>query len=646
MDLRWIICVFVACLGVKAAAQNDTLTLSGATSDHAVIPRYAPIDFRGTAAPGSDVHVAFAGQLKVASADTDGSWHVQFDPLDAGGPYALSVSSGDAQIEISDLMVGDVWLCSGQSNMEYPLYRALNPDSEIAGPHSARIRLFQVPNTMQLAPVATFPAGAQWQIASPQTVGGFSAVCYLTAKQLEQELQVPIGLIDASWGGSQIEAWLSQPSLRRVGGADEALTILDLYRQDPARGAQAYGRIWQDWWQAGVGSQPWLQSTPSESASIVPGPMRDWNTYGDPHLAGFSGRVWFTRTFELTDAQAMSDARLSLGVIDERDLTWINGDLIGATDSWSESRLYSVPGDTLKPGRNTVIVMVENAYGAGGMIGPDDEMYLDLGSDEAIALASGWSYEIAANAGPAPSPPWSATGGYSTIYNAMVAPLGSLPLSGVLWYQGESNTGRGGQYETLLRALVDQWRGQFGEYVPVLIVQLPGYGAMPDAPRPSGWSDVREAQRQVARSDAQTGLVVAIDAGDRTDIHPPNKQLVADRAFDVYLALTGRSDGYADGIAPVSVERSGNAIKLVMPTDQLRPISHADPIGFQLCDADGDGDGDCKWAQAELSGFEILVSAEGLEAPERVRYCWGDAPICNLYDTKNMPVVPFQEQID
>lgn len=638
---KWV-AVFGLWFGLVSGSSSvwaKPLQLYGPIADHAVIQRDAPIRFSGSGQPSEPLTISFANQTLPIKVDDTGEWTVAFDPLPAGGPYTLSISSNDARITADDLLIGDVWLCSGQSNMEYPVYRALNPDTEIAGPHSDQIRLFSVPSETALSPSDTFLTPPNWQIASPETVRDFSAVCYFTAKNIFDD--VPMGLIDSSWGGSQIEAWLSEQSLRTLGMAEASLDTLALYRTDPSAAMLAYGQSWQDWWTQDTDNRPWLLTDAFDDWSKAPADMQDWNEYGDPNLAGYTGRVWFTRNVTLTEAQAEQDAVLSLGIIDEKDVTWVNGTLVGAMDSWSEGRQYSVGKQTLRSGQNTIIVMAENGYGAGGMIGPNDAVSLSFEQGQTIDLNRDWRYKIADERGAAPTPPWSATSGYSTIYNAMIAPLGEWPLAGAIWYQGESNTGRGNQYQPLMQSLIDGWRARFGDTIKVLIVQLPGYGGMPDTPGASGWSEVREAQRQVALGDPHTGLVVAIDAGDRTDIHPANKQLIASRAAAVFNVLSGEQRGYADGLAPVSIERSGQQIILTMPTKDLKVISHSQPVGFELCAPDNQ----CDWANATVSGAEITLTSKLVREPAYVRYCWGDAPICNLFDHDNLPVVPFQEAI-
>jgi len=631
--------VGIGCQGLTASA--DPLALYGPVSDHSVLQREAPITFRGSGSPADTLEISFAGQSVSSEVNAQGEWEAVFQPLSAGGPYTLSITSDADKIVAKDILIGDVWLCSGQSNMEYPVYRALNPDAEMAGPHSDQIRLFSVPHRTALQPSPTFPDAPEWKTASPETVRDFSAVCYFTAKRIFEEEAVPLGLIDSSWGGSQIEAWLPDASLAAVGGFEQSLDLIVRYRSDPTAAMLDYGTSWQDWWSANAESQPWDMSGPFDDWSEAPRAMMDWNAYGDPEMEGYTGRVLFSRTVDLTAEQASADAVLSIGVVDEKDLTWVNGTLVGTTDSWSDTRRYDVPASALKSGQNTIIVMAENGYGAGGMMGPDEDVYLSVNGGKRVDLSGDWRYKIAQPLGYAPAPPWSATSGFTTIYNAMIAPLGNYPMAGALWYQGESNTGRGEQYQALMQSLVEDWRGSFGADLPVIIIQLPGYGGMPTDPVESGWSQVREGQRQVALGDDHVGVVVAVDAGDRLDIHPANKQIIADRAANVLTAIKQGDQSRANGQSPLSAARIDQGVILTMPTGALKAVSHSQPIGFTLCDSENQ----CEWAEADLSGNTITVTSNTMENPATVKYCWGDAPICNLFDATDTPVSPFREAI-
>jgi sialate O-acetylesterase len=264
-------------------------------------------------------------------------------------------------------------------------------------------------------------------------------------------------------------------------------------------------------------------------------------------------------------------------------------------------------------------------------------------SGQSLPLGADWMYRVVSEDRPGgPQLPWETVRGYTTIHNAMISPLTGFPLYAAIWYQGESHADRGMAYQPLLERLVKSWRAYFGANLPVVIVQLPGYDSMPDSPGPSGWSDIREAQRRVGVDDPNTGLAATIDAGDRTDSHPPNKQLVVQRILHVLDILTGQSQGAEVGIVPVRVVRDGSGISLEMPTEQLKVIGSASPIAFETCDESGN----CNWANATLNGTVIDLFVPSQTNPSEVRYCWGDAPICNLFSGDDVPVSPFRLELE
>ncbi|KCZ54568.1 sialate O-acetylesterase [Hyphomonas chukchiensis] len=618
--------------------------LDGPVMDAAVIQRDSPITLHGSAAPDSQVSLKIAGVDATARADAAGAWQTVLPAMPAGGPYTLSIKDSSGTSTYQDILIGDVILCSGQSNMEFPVYRALNPDRVIEAAVNPNLRLMTIPQVTSITPLSTLPEGTVWEATTPETVRDFSAVCYLSGNALQQDRNVPVGLIDASWGGSQIEAWLSADDLEHVGGFSAQLHQLSLYASDKHAAMMAYGEEWERWWRAAYeGDTTWTGSGEGAGWKPAPAEMDDWQTYDDPDLKDHLGRVWFSKSFTLSKAQARKEGALSLGLFDDTDATWINGHFLGSTSSWTDNRTYDVPAKFLKAGKNTIIVNVRNTYGPGGMMGPADIVGLQLDSGDTLPLGMDWSYKLVSEDKPGgPQPPWESVSGYTTIHNAMTAPLAGYPMSGAIWYQGESNTDRGGQYQTLLTQLITRWRQDYGAELPVVVVQLPGYGAMPDKAGPSGWSDVREAERQVALDDALTGLAVTIDAGDRTDIHPPNKQLVAERVTDVLNVVSGEEPGVADGIAPSSATRGQVTITLEMPTGGLKVIGSDRPIAFQACDASAN----CEWTAASLNGKTITIAIPANMEPVEVRYCWGDAPICNLFSDEDVPVAPFSLAVD
>ncbi|MEQ9316595.1 MAG: sialate O-acetylesterase [Henriciella sp.] len=631
-----------ACATAQVSPSHAELQVHGAISDHAVVQRGAGIPVSGTAAPGAQISASLAGQSVDVTADSDGAWTVEFDALDAGGPYQLTVSDGRADYTAEDILVGDVLLCSGQSNMEYPVYRALNPDSAISESADEQFRLLTVEKATALAPQEELPDGSAWAAASPEIVRDFSAVCYFLGERLRKERGVPIGLIDSSWGGSQIEAWIPEERLNALGGFSDRLATLELYRTDPAAAMKAYGAVWEDWWTAEHASSPWEAELDLSGWRPAPDEFGDWKAYGDPEIADHLGRLWFARSFELSEAQADGEATISLGLFDDSDAVWINGNFIGSTSSWTDQRVYAVDPGVLQAGENTVLINVLNTYGPGGMMGPVEVMQLETASGETVPLGSGWSYKAVMQPDDGgPRPPWESVTGYTTIGNAMIAPLKGTPMSAAAWYQGESNAGRAEAYEGLLNELIADWRASFGPDLPVIVVQLPGYGAMPETPAQSGWADLQDAQRRVALADPLTGLVTTMDVGHRTDIHPPDKLTVAMRAADVLSAL-GAGGAVADGYSPERATRQGGDIVIDLPAADYKTVSSARVIAVSVCDAGGT----CEWADAKLSGNALLVTPPATLEPAEVRFCWADAPICNLFADEDVPVTPFRLAVE
>lgn len=610
-------------------------------SDHMVLQRDAPIAIWGEAAPGSRLTVTLGKRAKTVSAGATGAWRADFPALKAGGPYELAVTADGASQTVSDIMIGDVFLCAGQSNMEFPVSRALNPQRELAAAANDRIRLLQIDHDSAALPQERFATPPKWKVASPDNVADFSALCFFFAKNIISEAAAPVGLIDSSWGGSRIEAWISAGALGAFNEFETSLNLLSAYGEDPKRAGEAYAEQWIGWWN-NAGNAPSLPlEEPPQAANWkkAPSEKTSWKTWGDPELAAHDGMVWYRNDFTLSEAQAAQDAAVALGGIDEIDMTWINGVFINGSFGWGTPRRYDVPAGALKPGKNTLLVNVYSSWDAAGMYGPDDQMALVFTDGGSVPLSGGWRYRKApAEMGAPPQAPWQSINGLSGLYNAMIAPLGALKFAGAMWYQGESNAGDADAYEGLLGAMIADWRRQFGEDLPFMIVQLPVFGALPSVPAESGWARLRDAQRRVAAGDENTGLIVALDAGLATDIHPPDKLLVAKRAAALARTLIYGKHGpkapapqraYADAGAVV-VEFTGLA--------GAKVIGAADPIAFELCASDGV----CRYVSAQVDGDRVRLATPDAFTPARVRYCWGDAPICNWRDAAGAPVTPFE----
>jgi sialate O-acetylesterase len=354
--------------------------------------------------------------------------------------------------------------------------------------------------------------------------------------------------------------------------------------------------------------------------------------------------VWYRRTVTLAPEQAAQPASLALGGMDEIDQTWVNGIPIGNTFGWGTERVYQLQAGALHAGENTIVVNVLSTWDAGGMYGPAERMALRFADGGSTPLGGDWRYQIAPlTFGYPPRAPWGSIGGLTTIHNAMIAPIGPCSMRGILWYQGESDTGASEVYETLLGGLMADWRTKFGADTPFFVVQLPNFGSPPVAPTASEWASMREAQRRAVAADRHAALTVTIDIGDRTELHPPNKQEVGRR-----LARAARSLAYGEAITasgprPLDARReAGRVVVRFNDVDgRLIAYSATDPIGFELCGADQSS---CRFVRGALEEDRVTLEGDGAAAT-RVRFCWGDGPICNLYDQSGLPVGPFEIDI-
>ncbi len=648
-SLRSLALVSLALAGVAAAAAAQVPrapTLDPLFRDHAVLQRERPVTVRGTAAPLARVSVRLAGARASAVADSAGRWAATLPALRSGGPFRLEARSAAGTATAADVLVGDVWLCSDQSNMELAVRWTTGADSALARAADPRVRLLTVAHAASPEPLAAFAAEPAWRVASPESVRDFSAVCWYFARELRRTVDVPMGLIDASWGGANIETWIGAEGLREAGGFDAPLDLLRLFARDPDAANQRFGAAWQEWWRAHAppAPEPW---SPDDWRPVPA--LRDWKTWGVPELARHDGMVWYRRSVRLTADEAARVRTLALGGIDEVDETWVNGRVIGNTFGWGTERRYALPGGALHAGDNVIVVNVLSTWAAGGMTGPAERMALESGDGTAIPLGGqaglGWTYRVVPeSAGLPPRAPWESVGGLTTLHNAMIAPLGDFGLRGVLWYQGESNAGAPANYQALLAGLMADWRRQFGADLPFLVVQLPNFGAVSTEPTRSGWAEIREAQRRAVAADAHAGLAVTIDVGEPGNLHPPNKQAVGSR-----LARAARHVVYGEPIAPsgpvpVAARRVGPRVVITFRDVEGGLVApQPDRVaGFGICDSTEIGG--CARRPASLRNDSVFL----MDSPPsyQVFYCWGGSPVCELRDGSGLPVGPFELRIE
>ena len=637
-----------AALGEPAAAGPQFARVFG---DHAVLQRGGPIHVWGTGAGGEAVTVTLDGQDTVVQADALGNWSADLPAPPAGGPYSLQAANALGSTTLSDVLVGDVFLCGGQSNMEFPVKFATNAWNEVGASANANLRFINIARDSAAAPLHDLSTSPSWEVAGPDTTGDASAVCYYMSKAIQKEQGVPVGFIDSYWGGTVIEAWISSDSLRQVKGYDRALDALAGYARDPVQARADWARATRDSWQA---SEPdvaaklaWIDPKFKDADWKTITPDTPWENSGDPALASFDGIVWYRQSVTLTPAQARQAATISLGPVDDADITWVNGVMVGNTYGWDTPRDYVLPAGTLRAGANIIVVRALDSGGGGGLYGKPADRRLAFADGTSLTLPAQWKYRISGavvEGAEVLGEPWASPNGLTNLYDAMIAPLAPYTLKGVAWYQGEANVNSAARYATLLPALMQDWRRKFqNSALPFLVVQLSGYGPVATAPGPSGWAELRESQRRAVDADPHAGLVVSTDFGDRTDIHPTEKTVIGNR-----LARAARVVVYGEDMAPggpeaASVTRSGGDIEIGFRHAEggLVTYSSSDAIAFEVCTAPDV----CAYAPGTVAGDTVVLKGASAPGVKSVRYAWADSPITNLYGQDDLPAVPFSMEI-
>ncbi|UDF02872.1 sialate O-acetylesterase [Asticcacaulis sp. AND118] len=638
---HWLAGLIALGLPLTAQAQDKPL-LGDMFRDHAVLQRDRPVPVWGEARPGETVTLTFGSNRVTAVSDASGRWRAELPPMSAGGPYVLEAAAGAARQTVSDVLVGDVFLCSGQSNMEWNLKDSDGATELIATSQNDTLRMMTVTKTQAFTPQTHFATPTDWQIASPATTPHWSAVCYTFARDLQTQTRVPVGLISSSWGGSKIQPWMSREALQKIGGYEAGLDMLDTYAADPGKAAQTYGQAFVRWWQASKGpGTPWAVTPQALSGwAAAPDVSRNFEDWGVKALADYNGPLWYAITVKLSADEAKQGATLSLGAIDDIDLTFVNGVAVGYTSAPPESRHYKLAPGSLKAGDNVIVVQAVDLWAKGGMFG-QAARELRLADGKAKPLQTGWRYwQPPANVRFPPTAPWDPTGGLITLHQAMIAPIGPYALTGALWYQGESNTGEAAQYEALMAGLMADWRQQYGRDTAFLLVQLANFGAMPSAPVESGWAGVRDAQRRAALNDGNAAYAVTIDIGNPTDIHPRDKLTVGKRLSRAAQSLIYKAPLTPSGPVPVDAIRSNGqvTVRFASLDGALTARGGQVPLRFELC---GEGWASCQYADAHIIGETVVLSGPLAATAARVRYCWGDSPVCNLTDAA-LPVSPFE----
>jgi sialate O-acetylesterase len=616
------------------------VTLPYVLSDNMVLQRDVPVNIWGWAKPGEKVIVTINGQKSSVKATKSGTWKVQLKPLTAGGPYEMTVK-GKNSIVLKNILVGDVWVCGGQSNMEFPLSQSRNWLSDKSTLDNPNIRLFYVPKNMSMKPLQNTKE-TRWQVCNEESASVFSAVGYYFGKDLNKELNIPIGLINSNWGGTDIETWISLETM--YADKDFTAAIDKIKTQDLdqlQKDAEMNIKKWQnavDNDDPGIVNKWYLPETDATGWKIMRLPQA-WEGAGLPALDGV---VWFRKEVAVGAAEAGKEAIISLGPIDDSDETYLNGVKIGKTENrYDAPRFYKVAAGALKAGVNVISIKVIDTGGGGGLWGMDNQLYLEAGGNR-ISLAGDWHYKVGLDL-PAPKEASSPNSFPALLYNGMINPLVQFPIKGVIWYQGENNAGNYIKYRSLFPAMIKDWRNKWnmGDFT-FLFVQLANYMEPPQLPQQSTWAGLREAQTMTL-AEPKTGMAVIIDIGEAKNIHPRNKDDVGYRLSLAALKVAYGKDIVYSGPMFKSMEVNGD--KIVLEFDHAGTgLLVKDKYGYLKSFTIAGSDKKFTWAKAYLApGNKVIVASDVIKNPVAVRYAWADNPDdANLFNQEGLPASPFR----
>jgi sialate O-acetylesterase len=612
-----------------------------------VLQRNRSVPVWGTATPGTTVEIVFDSVSLTTRVMPDSTWILHLPPQPAGGPHDITIVSGDSLV-LTDILFGEVWLCSGQSNMEMPLAgwgKVNHYETEIEQARYDEIRLFQVNHGTDMHP-RNHLDGGPWMRCSPETVPLFSSTAYFFGRELYQTLGIPIGLIQSTWGGTVVEAWTSGEALQTL--KSYRAVIRDYETAPETRDAQ--WKLYRDQfrqWQHTVENQVvevleagnrWTDSTEKLHTWKMMDLPGVWEKQGLEHVDGV---VCFRKRLTVPDAWAGRELTLSMGMIDDVDVTWWNGYRIGSESRVRTRRRYTIPADRVAAGPAVIAVEVVDVGGDGGFRDHPDSLYLASSSGDTLRLDSQWSYRPVLDLDSLPRMPMppDAPNRPSVLFNAMIHPMKPFAFRGVIWYQGESNASRAHEYRTLFPLLIRDWRAHWGERsFPFLFTQLANYRDKQTEPTEDAWAELRDAQRQTLVMP-NTGMAVTIDIGDADDIHPKNKQEVGRR-----LALQARARVYGQDViccGPVyrTLQVQGDSIQVFFDhADGLKTLDGGPVKGFSIAGPDQT----FRWARARIDENTVWVWHPDIDSPTAVRYGWASNPIANLANRAHLPASPFR----
>ena len=640
-------CMLVVILLILSGTAFAKIVLPPIFSDNMVLQQQTNAPIWGEAQPMKTVKVttSWDGKTYAVQADKAGKWKVTVHTPVAGGPYEIALTDGK-KVNLKNVMIGEVWICSGQSNMELTVARVADMfGRETATYENSMIRYAKTPYGNDLHGPKEDISQMNWTALNPQVAQSYAALPYFFAIEMYNETKVPVGIINSSWGGSSIEAWMSEDALQAF---PKNLRERDIYNSDEYKALMnKAGGMMSRFWSLSLYKgdeglhapvkwyEPELNDSDWEEVNMFSYQLGSKDGYP------VSGSHWFRQNIRLTAEQADKDAILRLGCMVNADSVYVNGVFVGTTSYQYPPRIYKVPASVLKAGENLVTVRLINSGGRPSFV--KGKPYCMAIDGDTVRLSEQWKYRLGCEM-PAGRGGVSFQNIPTGMYNSMISPLRNLTFKGALWYQGESNAGRPGEYEALLTAMLKDWRVKFAdEDLPFFIMQLPNFMQTHQQPVESGWAGMREAQRQVTLKLPNTSLVVAIDLGEWNDIHPLNKKELARRvALQVKKKVYGHKDIVHSGPLCTAAAIEGGKVILSFEagTDDLVPVAQLK--GFALAGTDGR----YKWAEATVEGNKVIVWSEGIAQPTKVRYAWDDNPQeANLKNKVGLPASPFQMDV-
>lgn len=615
-------------------ASKAEVKLPQLIGNHMVLQRNTKLKIWGWAAQGERVTISFNGKKISTLTSKDNKWLIVFPAMQAGGPYTMTIQ-GSNKITLTDVLIGDVYFCSGQSNMVLGMERLReNYPNEIENDDFPQIRNFFVPTKSDVTHEHDDLPVGKWKLATKEGILEFGGVTYFFAKKLYKKYKVPIGIINSSVGGTPIEAWMSENAFAEF---PQHLAQIKNFKDTAFMNRQV---------------KAFPQNTSNRTKpSYVPNTWYDFFMPGylaDQGVRNLNGVVYFKKEIDVPAAMTGAAAKLYMGRIIDSDSTFVNGVFVGNITYQYPPRRYNIPANLLKQGKNIILVKVTNTSGKGGFV--PDKNYALQANGQTIDLRGEWQYQVnqvfprATNLPRTSSTPSPivAQNSPTGLYNTMVAPAINYAIKGFLWYQGETNAGQPKEYAKLLPALISDWRAKWGlGNIPFLYAQLPNYMEVDYSPVESDWAQLRQSQLQ-ALNLTNTGMAVAIDAGEWNDIHPLNKKEIGER-----LALWAEHLAYGDR----NIVYSGPIVKSATSNDH-QVVLRFDHVGNGLVTNDklplyhfaiAGADKKYVWAQAKIEGDSVIVWNDSITEPTAVRYAWADNPRgANLYNMEGLPASPFE----